>query len=592
MEEFMRRVSSLLVIVIIIIITLIAIIGGFFLYIKTDILKPKDKLFLKYTSKSMKTIEDTFDFSDIQYYLNQLEQNNFTNISELNVSYLENKNDKEEIYKVKNSGVVNNKEDVAYQNITIDYDNKELIKQELLINEEMFGLRVSNLVQEFVSFENKNLSYVISSMGYKGQYFSDSLNKTNISDLLNLSNEEKEILSEKYLKIIFSEFESKQYSAKKDVLITLINGESPTTKSYSLTINKNELDRIVKKIITEAIEDEIILKKLDEINEKIIKMCGSDKYIDLKNSYQQFLEKKLDSMEYKGIDERKIIFTVYRVGNETVRFSIKTETTEIFIDTIRSNGTEIFLKISTITEDGNDDCIYGISKMNKNGQDTRNFFYENENKRIECEINLKQEDDEILNIGIEGTYKSDSVYNIKIDSKQKFYLGELTNIPVKFKEKNNIILNNFEGEQINGILENLKVRIIKDIDKKQKVLNTKMLNRFLIWIYNREEEIEKSRKEGIEYQKARFNNKFILYQGENLSYNHIQQLLKAIKSNMSGYRIITGSKIEVIIQKGKTNIEKFNEIEKALIDKYTYNVKVKYSKDGVINAIEISVYTK
>ena len=50
------------------------------------------------------------------------------------------------------------------------------------------------------------------------------------------------------------------------------NKQSVTTNAYSLTLTKNEMDKIYKKILNQAIKDEILLSKLDLIDSKIQEM--------------------------------------------------------------------------------------------------------------------------------------------------------------------------------------------------------------------------------------------------------------------------------------------------------------------------------
>ena len=138
-------------------------------------------------------------------------------------------------------------------------DTEKYFAESKLERENMYGLRFSNIVKQFVTFENSNISYVISSMGYKGQYLSEKLNKADAVSLLKFSDEEKSSLQKKYINIIFSDVNKKSYSKTLNSTITLGNGQSVTTTAYSLVVNKNELDRMYKRLLSQLAEDEIIL---------------------------------------------------------------------------------------------------------------------------------------------------------------------------------------------------------------------------------------------------------------------------------------------------------------------------------------------
>ena len=67
------------------------------------------------------------------------------------------------------------------------------------------------------------------------------------------------------MKVIFEDIDKNSYSSNSNTVITLSNGQSITTNAYSLTINKNELDKIYKRILTQLVNDNIILTKIDEV---------------------------------------------------------------------------------------------------------------------------------------------------------------------------------------------------------------------------------------------------------------------------------------------------------------------------------------
>ena len=99
--------------------------------------------------------------------------------------------------------------------------------------------------------------------------------------------------------------------------------------------------------------------------------------------------------------------------------------------------------------------------------------------------------------------------------------------------------------------------------------------------------------DSLELKKQRFNNKFVLYEGENIDIATVTKLLKTAGKNMTDFEVIDGRNIKILIQSGVKNDEKAEQIINALSSqKYTYNIKMEYNEEGYINAIDISVYEK
>ena len=103
-------------------------------------------------------------------------------------------------------------------------------------------------------------------------------------------------------------------------------------------------------MLNQAINDNIILAKLDSIDSKI-KEAGFKEAEgkSLKEQYISNLKEIVDGLEYQGEDSRKISVTVYEQKGRTVRTLIKTENAEYEIDLDSSNGKKLSLKTTEIT---------------------------------------------------------------------------------------------------------------------------------------------------------------------------------------------------------------------------------------------------
>ena len=585
----MERNLKLISIIIIVLIVLVAIIGSI-LFFATDLLKSDEILFKKYLAQDIQNIAEVFDFKNEEMYLDYIKENDYTENTDIDLSYIENENDQEEIYNIKTESINNTTDKSYYKNIKINYGAEELSNIELLRQNEIYGFRLSDLVQQFVSIENATMYYVVTNLGYNGNYFQEKMNidELTFKELFDFSEEEIQKMKENYFNVIFSDINSKSYSSKNKALITLYNQDSITAKQYTLTLSKTDLDKIYKKVLNQAINDDIILSKLEKIDNEIIKIGFNEPQGEsLKEKYISKLTEKYNSIEYLGQNEEMITFNVFQSKGKTYRVSMKTDINEYIIDLNTKNGTELSYKTVQLTQEGEDIFVYAFGK---NADDSRHFIYEDNNQKLDLKVSLSNHENSITSTG-ELLYKSNDISQIKVNLNTNMDFSEKKDIPIRFDK--NIVLNNYESDVIDSVFSNLRERIIKRLEEKQSIINTKMLNKITLWIDKKEEERISEEHNASELKKQRFNNKFILYEGENIEIETIKKLLDLAGNNMSDYKIIDNKQIKIMVESGVKNQEKADQIMTILSsNKYNYNVNMEYNEEGYINAIIISIYKK
>ena len=591
----MERSIKLIIIILIALMVVVSIVGGI-LFFTTDLFKSKETLFKKYLAQELKNIAEISDVSDEEKNLDYIIYNDHTEKTDIKISYLENENDQEEFYNINIDGISNNSEKAYYKNIKTTYGSEVLSDIELLRQNETYGIRFSDLVQQFVSIENATMPYVMSNIGLEGnKYFQERMKLDNLklSGLFDFSDEEIEKLKQTYFNVIFSDIDPKSYSSKSGVMITLYNEESLTTKQYTLNLTKNELDKIYKKILNQAMNDQILLSKLENIDNKISEMGFIEPEGEsLKEQFILNLKKKHDDIEYLGQNNEKITINVYQSKGITYRISMKSEMKEYDIDFDNKNGKGFSFEIVSLTQEGEDETIYALKN---NSDESKHFEYLEmkkgvEAKKIEANIGLENLESKFNIIG-NMSYKDQNINKLSLDLNSSLDFSNKKPIDVKFEEKNNVLLNNYESNDIDNIFNNLKGRIIKRLEEKQAVINTKMLNNILVWVDNKQVEKINEEKNNQELIKQRFNNKFILYEGENIEADTLKKLLVVAGKNMKDYQVINGKHIKLLIQSGVKNEEKADKISQVLADnRKKFNIKMEYSEDGYINAIDILVY--
>lgn len=583
---------KIIIIILIVLIFLVGI-GGTVLYFTTDMLKSSKILFQKYIAQDMQNIVDVFEVSKEEQNIDLLRKSDYKEATNATLKYLEKENDEQEVYTIKEEGINKAQENSSYRNISMLYGDNVLMSVDLLSQNNTFGFRLANLVQQFVSVQNATVPYFVSSMGLDGSIFQETLKGVDVAGLLDFSDEEVEQLTNTYMSLVLKDLDKAHYSSKRNSIITLNNKESVTTNAYTLTITKNELDKLYKKLLNQAINDNIILAKLDSIDSKI-KEAGFKEAEgkSLKEQYISNLKEIVDGLEYQGEDSRKISVTVYEQKGRTVRTLIKTENAEYEIDLDSSNGKKLSLKTTEITGEEKKIKLYTLGKTDNEQGRNREFSYSDENQNLEVALNTIQTDSEIA-VDTNVNYKSTDITSIDFTSKTQIELSANEAIPVNFDETNNILLNNYEGDRILSILDSLKNRAIASLEQSQSIINTKLLNNIILKIDEKEQQQQQQEKDDEELKKEKFNNKFILYEGENVEQEYVQKLIKTVSENMEDYQVVSGTQIKILIKEGVKNEQKANEILTAIEDsRKTFNIKLNYDEQGYVNSIDITVYEK
>lgn len=583
---------KIIIIILIVLIFLVGI-GGTVLYFTTDMLKSSKILFQKYIAQDMQNIVDVFEVSKEEQNIDLLRKSDYKEATNATLKYLEKENDEQEVYTIKEEGINKAQENSSYRNISMLYGDNVLMSVDLLSQNNTFGFRLANLVQQFVSVQNAIVPYFVSSMGLDGSIFQETLKGVDVAGLLDFSDEEVEQLTNTYMSLVLKDLDKAHYSSKRNSIITLNNKESVTTNAYTLTITKNELDKLYKKLLNQAINDNIILAKLDSIDSKI-KEAGFNEAEgkSLKEQYISNLKEIVDGLEYQGEDSRKISVTVYEQKGRTVRTLIKTENAEYEIDLDSSNGKKLSLKTTEITGEEKKIKLYTLGKTDNEQGRNREFSYSDENQNLEVALNTVQTDSEIA-VDTNVNYKSTDITSIDFTSKTQIELSANEAIPVNFDETNNILLNNYEGDRILSILNSLKNRAIASLEQSQSIINTKLLNNIILKIDEKEQKQQQQEKDDEELKKEKFNNKFILYEGENVEQEYVQKLIKTVSENMEDYQVVSGTQIKILIKEGVKNEQKANEILTAIdSSKNTFNIKLNYDEQGYVNSIDITVYEK
>ncbi len=610
-------ITSITLAIVIIVATLLL------LYFKTDMFKSNQTLFCKYFIQNLETI---YEYKDIETSeINEMLENN-KYISDLtgSIEYTENigtsdENKNSPINKVKLSiaSQTDKQNQYFYKDIRLMSDEEEPVKFEYINKKDIYGIRLKG-IKQFVSTNKEDL------MGYGSMFnfdenMTEELTKVDYKSIFEFTDEEKETLKNTYLEIIQSNVAKDKFAKQSKALITL-NNQDVQTNAYYLTLTREEFNNLYIKILRQITQDEILLGKIDKID-NLVKQDQSNDDRSLRNEVIDLINNMIKEIENKNIGQDEVKITVYENNRRTVRISVETTTNRVIVDTY-NNGNTIKL----------DNKVYGNVDSEQILFIEKNIDSTNQKISIEYET---IEDNEILNdyiIKLEQKLDNKDVKKlVQLQISNQKYKANLKiedNIEIvnEFKEEisleeDNMSLNELSSEQVQTITNILMQNMQSQFQNLNEIVTlddyVKMLQNIEILKKNT---IQISDTDNItETEKKRFNSQFEFFASENLSSDNINELLDVAKNNFSDMKIYTKNReiqdldleklngnsteskeylenieeIQIYIQKSITSNQQKQQDALAFINKYKnqkFAVKIEYNNHtGLAEIIRIKV---
>ena len=97
-----------------------------FLYIETDFFKEKDMLFQKYLAQGLSEVVQDIDVSNIENYFIELQKQDYSKKTEIDLKFSEKEDDQPELYNIKGAAIVNNSDQTSYRKLVAKYGEEEL----------------------------------------------------------------------------------------------------------------------------------------------------------------------------------------------------------------------------------------------------------------------------------------------------------------------------------------------------------------------------------------------------------------------------------------------------------------------------------
>lgn len=599
------------------IIVIIIIITGILLYLNTDMFKSNKTLFFKYFGKNSENIKEIEEIFESTEYEKNLQNNKYTDDINIKVNYTNNlqttsednsntinnvkllikgEEDKNNKYSYKDfklekdKNIATNTENQSSSENSNESNNKEqnIMEVEYIKNDNNYGIRFSDLFKQYLLVENNNLKDLFRKIGYSEQELENVPDSIEINDItlsdIKFTEDEIKQLSEKYSEIINKKVSKEKFEKNSKQVIT-INEKNITTNAYILKLTNEELNNLYVDLLESLKQDEIILNKIESIQNKINSInINSSESKDLKESFAEEIDLQIEKINKTNIGNQETKIIVYENSGKTIRTAIQGKDYEInfdYINTQDEKNIELIVKKDEIE-------TYNI-KLKKDKDGIKLDIYSNDETnpiKISLEQN-KNESDKKCSNNINLKYENANS-KLEVSAEQEINIVDNFENENTLNDQNSILLNGLEKEQLQAVLNQVSEEVQQKINSISEEVKINDIQEILetLGIINKQQNIEAG---GItETEKNRFNSKFEILKGEELDNENVLKVVEAVKDNIINAQVDTNEEIKIEISRNESN----QDIEKSL-EEYIkkekdkkYDIKIEYDEDtGLVKYI-------
>ena len=592
------------------IIVIIIIITGILLYLNTDMFKSNKTLFFKYFGKNSENIKEIEEIFESTEYEKNLQNNKYTDDINIKVNYTNNlqttsednsntinnvkllikgEEDKNNKYSYKDfklekdKNIATNTENQSSSENSNESNNKEqnIMEVEYIKNDNNYGIRFSDLFKQYLLVENNNLKDLFRKIGYSEQELENVPDSIEINDItlsdIKFTEDEIKQLSEKYSEIINKKVSKEKFEKNSKQVIT-INEKNITTNAYILKLTNEELNNLYVDLLESLKQDEIILNKIESIQNKINSInINSSESKDLKESFAEEIDLQIEKINKTNIGNQETKIIVYENSGKTIRTAIQGKDYEInfdYINTQDEKNIELIVKKDEIV-------TYNI-KLKKDKDGIKLDIYSNDETnpiKISLEQN-KNESDKKCSNNINLKYENANS-KLEVSAEQEINIVDNFENENTLNDQNSILLNGLEKEQLQAVLNQVSEEVQQKINSISEEVKINDIQEILetLGIINKQQNIEAG---GItETEKNRFNSKFEILKGEELDNENVLKVVEAVKDNIINAQVDTNEEIKIEISRNESN----QDIEKSL-EEYIkkekdkkYDIKIEYDEN-------------
>lgn len=603
------RIAMITVVILLLVITIIGILV--FLYLETDAFKTNETLFTKYLAQNFEELDNLKNNSN-STTKSLLENSKYTSKIDGQIEYIENKDTSDEN---KNSSVNNiklkinvqkdNQNKYKYYDMAIQNENEKLLGVEYIKTQGKQGIRL-NGIQQFVSTQNEE-NEILKEFNIKTI---DKLTSSiDIDSIISFSEEEKQTIKNNYMNILKSNISKDKYHKQSKALIT-VNNKDIQTNAYYISMTLEEYNNLYVKMLQQLEKDEILLAKIDAIEEQLKEYNAEE---NLKDKIIEKINEKIKKIQDNNIGNDEVKITVYENNGKTVRTSIENGTDKLALDFYNEASMKITqtkmedvvkektIKIEKQKKDTQINTMIEYSNSEENQEKyniTLNYEETNQNNNIQKNVELL-----ISNDKNQANLKINDTINIVDEFENEITLNE-----------DNVNIDELEDEQKSSISEILNENYKTQLSNVQSVANINDYKRMLqnLGIIKNDAVELPSEGEITDTERKRFNSQFEFFASENLTSNNITELLNTATNNLGDIKVVLKdgniedldadklkssndsyeykksiSEILLYIKRNSNNEEKSKNLNEYLKDENNnkYTVSIEYDNDGLTSLI-------
>ena len=588
-----KRITLIAVISVIILVVLVA--AFLIVYINTDVFKSKKTLFERYIVGSIDYIDNINEILEKSEYDKTLDENKCTTNTQIKTSYTgeigtSSENTDNDINKLGISidGQTDKQNNYDHKDIQLLNNDEKAFEIEYLKNDNTYGIKFSDLFEQYISVENSNLKELFKKFGYSDEEIEKIPDEVKfdkgIKESLVLNEEEKQNEKEKYSKIISDNIANENITKNSNVKIT-VNNKQVDTNTYTLSLTKEQMNNMFVKILENLKQDEIILAKLDDVD-TTLESYGISGIIN-KNIKEEFINKieaKIEEINRNNIGSEETKIVVYENQKKTVRIMIQGTDYEINLDSLKTQE-ENYIEIN-INENENTQ-VYKLKKSSN--ELSFNVEEDNQDKTKTFNIIRSEKNNSEKNIVVKFEDESNKV---ETDIDQKLNVVDNFENEIKLENEKNIKLNNLNDENFKKIISTINTALTEKTNQLYEQINKDDLRKPFeaMGIIQKEQNIEANGMSQTE--KNRFNSKFEFAKGEELQSEDVLKIIEASKSYINGLEVTANKEIRLKLDINSNDdqaVEKIkNFIEKKKDAKY--NVDIEYDEtSGLASYIVITI---
>lgn len=441
-----RNINFKLIIILSII--CILVVAGVILFFTTDFFRTKRGAFFRYFNQipeALKVIEtDKYDS-----YNQKKDSTPYTRKAEMTIQSSSNVADSNILDNLRFT--LNEKRNAKNEKTSLEFgvdkSGENIVKINAVKNKNQFGISCADITNGYIIVDNNDLKRIAQDVGISNvTIFPDEVRNIGVNKILETSKIEKNHLNE-CVNIIKNKVPTTAYSKEGKKAVEM--GEKRYgAQAYKLTLNESDNTALQIELLEKISKDSILM---DYITSKFKYFNMDDEYTSI-NSLNDLMKKKIGEMKKnpKGVGNLEI--TVYEYKQKTIRTQIISGNNKIIIDHLKDDKNEY----SSVS--------FNEHKFEVNLVDDKmNYIYENtsEDNKKKVQISYSQtgsvENNDIKN-NATITYNSGIKNILYVYSDSVTFAEEIGKIQ-DFGTTDNIVLNDYDDEEIKAFAESLKKKI-------------------------------------------------------------------------------------------------------------------------------------